>query len=106
MDDIAVVEDTKTVTKTKAKKPRRYAVIFHNDDFTPMDFVIYILIQLFHKQYEDAHNIMMVHTEGSAVVEIYTKEIAEEKASDAMKVAEENGYPLRATSEPYDGDDD
>ena len=61
-------------TKTKLKEPKRYKVVMYNDDFTPMDFVVYILVNIFRKNHEDAVNIMMTgHKEGSAVVGGFAK---------------------------------
>ena len=101
MDDVVI--DNQTITKHKVKKPKRYAVIFHNDDFTTMDFVVFVLMKMFHKSHEDASRIMInVHKNGHDIVDIYTKEIAEEKAADTIEVATANGFPLLATAEPYD----
>ena len=95
--------DTEISEKVKIQKPKRYAVIFHNDDFTSMDFVVLILMTIFHKDQEEAASILLkVHLEEWAIVDIYTKEIAEEKVDTTMKTAEVNGYPLVATFEVYD----
>lgn len=101
MDDVVI--DNQTVTKHKVKKPKRYAVIFHNDDFTTMEFVVFVLMKMYHKSYEDAETIMInVHKKGQAIVDLYTKEIAEEKVADTIEVATANGFPLLATAEQYD----
>jgi len=99
--------DTQTDIKIKVKKPKRYAVIFHNDDFTAMAFVVYLLMNVFHKNQDDATAIMMkVHLDQRAIVDIFTKEIAVEKVDTTMKTASANGYPLIASFEPYDEDEE
>ena len=68
----------------------------YNDDFTPMDFVVYILINIFKKKHEDAVNIMMkVHKEGSAVVGIYSYDIAVTKVEKADSLARGEGFPFK-----------
>jgi len=102
MQDDIVVEN-KSAIKTKIQKPKKYAVIFHNDDFTPMDFVVHVLDKYFQKSIEDAKTIMLeVHHNGKAIVGLYTKEIADQKVFETMQAAETNNYPLVATFEEYD----
>ena len=84
----------------KAKPPSKWAVILHNDDYTPMEFVVFILIEIFHHPPERAERIMLsVHKEGMGVAGIYRLEIAETKAYDTAEVAKENQYPLKITIE-------
>ena len=81
-------------------KPAKYIVFFHNDDVTTMDFVVYVLVNIFHKSLVDANHLMMkVHTEDKAPVGTYSYDIAMSKAEHATKLARENGYPLRITVE-------
>ena len=83
------------------KEPRRYKVIIYNDDFTTMEFVVMILIQVFFKSEEEAQALMLqVHHSDKAVVGIYSYDIAVSKANKATKMAREQGYPLRLTVEP------
>jgi len=94
----------KTAKETKSeveiKEPPLYRVILHNDDYTSMDFVVEVLISIFHKNQNEAEDIMWrVHTEGRAVCGIYTYEIASTKAEQVKKVARENSFPLLATIE-------
>lgn len=90
----------KEKTNIKIKEPKKYKVIMHNDDFTPMDFVIYILIDIFNKNENDAYKIMMtVHKSGKAVVAIYSYDIAKTKAQLAMDIAREEGFPFKITVE-------
>ena len=82
------------------QKPGKFAVALHNDDFTPMEFVVYVLQEVFHHPYERAERIMLaVHNEGAGVAGVYRFEIAEQKASDTADEAKENEYPLKITIE-------
>lgn len=87
--------------ETKTKKPRMYKVIMHNDDFTPMDYVVYLLQKIFHMDMDTATNTMMeIHKKGAAVCGIYTMEIAETKVLICMDDARKNKHPLLVTAEP------
>lgn len=87
-------------TKFKIKEPPKYDVIFHNDDITTMDFVVYVLMKIFRKSEEDAESIMLkVHYEGSAVAGTYSKDIAQSKANYTMNLAKANNFPLKLTIE-------
>ena len=82
------------------EKPGNFAVALHNDDFTPMEFVVYVLQEIFHHPSERAERIMLaVHNEGAGVAGVYRFEIAEQKASDTADEAKENEYPLKITIE-------
>ena len=82
------------------EKPGKFAVVLHNDDFTPMDFVIFVLQEVFHHPFERAEQIMLsVHKEGMGVAGIYRLEIAETKAFETAEKATENQYPLKITIE-------
>ena len=85
------------------KFPKHYRVIFHNDDFTTMEFVVLVLKQVFFMNEENAQALMLqVHHSNKAVVGIYTYDVAVSKAQKATNMARENGYPLRLTVEPED----
>ena len=100
-----ILADSDTAIKIKIAKPHQFSVIIHNDDFTPMDFVIHVLNQIFQKTHDEAMIIMLkVHHEGNAIVGLYSKEVAEQKAYETMKIAELNEYPLQATFEEYNSD--
>ena len=95
-------------TATIAKKPRtrepqkpiRLRVIFHNDDYTSKEFVVWALMAFFHKNEIDATSIMTeVHTKGSAVAGIYDYQVAETKIYETIVAAKENQYPLKITGE-------
>ncbi|NWF67267.1 MAG: ATP-dependent Clp protease adapter ClpS [Campylobacterales bacterium] len=92
--------ELKNNTYEELKEPSKYVVILLNDDFTSMDFVIGILMKIFHKSYESAIDIMIkVHKEGRGVCGVYTKEIAETKITQVKKEARAHGFPLRAVME-------
>ena len=89
--------------KTIYKEPRRYKVIIHNDDFTTMDFVVKVLRDIFFMNEQDAETLMMqVHNTEQAVVGIYSYVIAQTKSQKAIKMARENGFPLRLSVKPED----
>ena len=90
----------KEKTNLKIKIPKQYLVIMHNDDFTPMDFVVDILINIFQKKHEEAVSIMLqIHKGSRGVVGTYPYDIAKSKAEKAMAAAREEGYPFRITVE-------
>lgn len=92
--------DDNVLTKPKLAKPKLYAVVLHNDDFTPMDFVVLILERFFHKSGDEAHHLMMkVHVEGKAAVGVYTYEVAETKVDQCMTLAAKFQHPLMVTAE-------
>ena len=78
------------------KEPSKYKVIFMNDNETPMDFVVAILTSVFRHSEQTAQELTMkIHSDGQAVVGVYSFEIAEQKAVEATKLSRENGYPLQ-----------
>jgi len=80
--------------------PQMYKVLLHNDDYTPMDFVIDILMRIFHKDIDSANDIMwQVHEKGKAVCGLYVYEIAKTKVEQVRVAAKANGFPLLATME-------
>ena len=84
-----------TKEKAKLKKPDMYAVIMLNDDYTPMEFVIYVLQSVFKKNYEDAKRIMLlIHNEGKGICGIFPLDIAETKANQVVEFARINQHPL------------
>jgi len=87
-------------TRTKTKKPSMYKVVLLNDDFTPMEFVIFILQSFFQKSLEEATTIMLhVHQNGVGICGVYTFEVAETKVSEVMDLARQHGHPLQCTME-------
>ena len=89
----------------KLKKPSLYRVILLNDNYTPMEFVIYVLQTFFSYDKEKATQIMLaVHTKGKGVWGIYTKEVAETKSNKINSFAKQNEHPLVSDIEPIDED--
>ena len=86
--------------KKEPEKPGNFAVALHNDNFTPMEFVVYVLQEIFNHPHERAERIMLsVHNEGMGIAGVYRLEIAEQKAFDTATEAKENDYPLKITIE-------
>ena len=108
MEHINTVEDTEVMDRPPEKKkkkdlrtPEKFKVIYHNDDYTPMEFVVIVLQRFFHLSSEKAVQIMLnVHTRGSGVCGVYTAEIAETKVRHVLNFASENEHPLQCTMEP------
>ena len=92
--------------KPKLKKPPLYKVLLLNDDFTPMDFVIAILKDIFQKSEEESVQVMLhVHQKGVGICGVYTREIAETKVELVMQAANNHEHPLQCTMEPDVEDD-
>lgn len=92
--------NTSTQTDTLLDTPRMYKVILHNDHYTSMDFVIKVLIEIFHKNNLEAQRIMInIHEKGKGLCGIYTYEIAATKVEQVTKLARTHEFPLLATLE-------
>ena len=90
----------KTQTKEKLKKPSLYKVLILNDDYTPMEFVVYLLKSFFNKINEEATKIMLhVHQNGIGVCGIFSYEIAETKVIQVLDTSRKNNHPLQCTME-------
>ena len=82
-------------SKPALARPPLYKVVLHNDDYTPMDFVVGVLVRFFHMPVEKATQIMLkVHTEGKAVCGVYSRDVAETKAMQVNEFSRENQQPL------------
>ncbi|MCV9964529.1 ATP-dependent Clp protease adapter ClpS [Pararhizobium sp. BT-229] len=80
----------------KLERPKMYQVVMYNDDFTPFDFVVVVLMQFFNKGLDEATAVMMqVHTQGKGICGVFPKDIAETKATEVMKWAKVEQHPLR-----------
>lgn len=100
-DDI--LTDSVTITKVKIEKPKKYHVVFLNDDFTPMDFVVHVLREIFNKSLEEASALMLqVHVDDRAIIGTYSYEIAEQKVYETFESAKLNEYALQAIIEEED----
>jgi ATP-dependent Clp protease adaptor protein ClpS len=85
----------------KVERPRLHKVILLNDDFTPREFVVLVLKSEFRMSEDQALRVMMTaHRRGACVVAVYTKDVAESKATRATDAARSKGYPLLFTTEP------
>ena len=85
-------------TGISVKSPGMYAVVMFNDDITTMDFVVDILVKLFHKTVTEAATIMMdIHERGQGIAGVYTFDIAATKKAQADRMAAEKGFPLKLT---------
>ena len=87
--------------KTKVERPRLHKVILVNDDYTPREFVVMVLKAVFRISEDQAHRVMITaHRKGVCVVAVYTRDIAETKATEATEAGKSAGYPLQFTTEP------
>ena len=91
---------TGTQTLTRTKKPALYRVLLLNDDYTPMEFVVYVLERFFNKSREEATTIMLhVHQHGVGLCGVFTYEVAETKVAQVLDLARRNEHPLQCTME-------
>jgi len=82
------------------QEPPMFKVLLHNDDYTSMDFVVEVLMDIFHKNHQEAEQIMLlIHEKGKAVCGVYTYEIAQMKVEQVRQLAKRNEFPLLATME-------
>lgn len=94
-------QDGELREQPKTDRPKKYKVLFHNDDYTTMEFVVGVLKRFFHKTDTEALHIMLtVHTKGNAVAGVYSRDVAETKVSQVSDHAKEHGMPLLVTAEP------
>lgn len=92
--------EEQVIEEQEVKLPNLWRVIFHNDDKTTMDFVVFLLVQVFHKNPQEAIELTMkVHVDGAAVVGVYTHEIAESKMNICIRTARNEGHPLNVSIE-------
>ncbi len=97
---MAINTEFELIDEISLKYPKKYKVFILNDDYTSMDFVVDILMNIFHKNYQEAENIMLeVHKNGKGLCGVYTHEIAETKVMQVIKKAQEHNFPLKATME-------
>ena len=97
---MSIQGETREKTRINIREPKHYKVIMHNDDFTSMEFVVEILMDIFHKNEPEAERLMlMVHNSGKAAVGAYPYDIAMTKVQTAMARARQEGFPFRLTIE-------
>jgi ATP-dependent Clp protease adaptor protein ClpS len=86
--------------RPELEEPRLYRVILHNDDYTTMDFVVKVVMAVFHKPAAEATKIMLdVHRKGQGIVGVFTRDIALTKVSQVHEMARQGEFPLRASCE-------
>jgi ATP-dependent Clp protease adaptor protein ClpS len=91
----------RTKVRLKTERPRLHKVILVNDDFTPREFVVTVLKAEFRLNEDQAYRVMMTaHRRGVCVVAVYTKDVADTKATRATEAGRSKGYPLMFTTEP------
>ena len=96
-----VVTKPRTKVRTKVERPRLHKVILVNDDYTPREFVVKVLRAEFRMNEDQAYRVMMTaHRRGVCVVAVYTRDVAETKATRATDAGRAKGYPLQFTTEP------
>ncbi|OHE00564.1 MAG: ATP-dependent Clp protease adaptor ClpS [Sulfurimonas sp. RIFCSPLOWO2_12_FULL_36_74] len=97
---MATNAELETINEISLKYPKKYKVLILNDDYTSMEFVIDVLMSIFHKSFLEAEAIMLeVHKKEKGVCGVYTHEIAETKVMQVHKKARDSGFPLRAQME-------
>jgi ATP-dependent Clp protease adaptor protein ClpS len=94
-NDVLIKEDV------HVREPKRYHVVLYNDNYTTMEFVVYVLESIFHHPRPQAEAIMYdVHQKGKGVAGTYARDIAETKAQQTRALAKEHHFPLKCTAEP------
>lgn len=97
-DETGVITERRT--ERKLKKPKMYKVLLHNDDYTTMEFVVFILQGIFHRSEADALQIMLhVHKNGIGVAGVYSYDIAETRIAQVEALARQHEFPLRCSME-------
>ena len=95
--------DTAVITRTERRiaKPKMWKVLLHNDHYTTREFVVAVLVDVFHKSETDAVQVMLhVHQKGVGVAGLYPREVAEMKVHKTIQLARAHEYPLECTMEP------
>ena len=94
------IGDVNAKTDHDLQEPGMYKVLLHNDDYTTMEFVVQVLMVVFHKSIEDATRIMLnVHKQGIGICGLFTFDVAETKVETVTRMSRDNGHPLRCTME-------
>ncbi|MBW2527515.1 MAG: ATP-dependent Clp protease adapter ClpS [Deltaproteobacteria bacterium] len=94
-------DDVDVERRVRIRKPRRFKVLLHNDNYTTMEFVVQVLMQFFHKDEAEATHIMLtVHHRGHGVAGVYSRDVAETKVAQVTAYAQDSGMPLKLSAEP------
>jgi ATP-dependent Clp protease adaptor protein ClpS len=106
LDDGGVATEVEKKTKQKLQRPKLFKVLLLNDDYTTMEFVVALLMHVFHHDESSAQAIMLhIHQRGVGIAGVYTYEVAETKVTMVMELAEKAEFPLQCTMEPADDDE-
>ena len=90
-----------TITRERVEKPPRYKVVLLNDDYTSMEFVVYVLMQVFRHSQASATRVMLhIHNSGVGIAGVYSREVAETRVAQVDALARDAGHPLQCTLEP------
>ena len=101
MSDKDTLTKPRVKPKTKVERPRLHKVILVNDDYTPREFVVTVLTAVFRISEDQAYRVMITaHRKGVCVVAVFTKDVAETKATEANELGKSAGFPLQFTTEP------
>lgn len=94
-------EKEDVIVREKNEEPKKYKVLLLNDDYTSMEFVVWVLVQIFRHSQASATRIMLhVHNNGVGVAGVYSREVAETRVAQVEEAAKEAGHPLQCTIEP------
>ena len=105
-DEGGVATEVEKKTKQKLQRPKLYKVLLLNDDYTTMEFVVALLMHVFHHDEASAQAIMLhIHQQGVGIAGVYTYEVAETKVAIVMELAQKAEFPLQCTMEPSEEDE-
>jgi len=91
----------RTRPKTQTQRPKLWKVILLNDDYTPREFVVLVLMAVFRMSESEAYKVMITaHQKGACVIAVFTRDVADTKAKEATDMGKQNGFPLYFTTEP------
>jgi ATP-dependent Clp protease adaptor protein ClpS len=94
-------EKEDVLTRERVEEPKKFKVILLNDDYTSMEFVVWVLVTVFHHSQASATRVMLhIHNHGIGVAGIYSREVAETRVAQVQQVSKEAGHPLQCTMEP------
>jgi ATP-dependent Clp protease adaptor protein ClpS len=98
MTNVETVEDVETVTKMVMRPPKQFNVVLYNDDTTTVEFVVLVLMTIFHKNFNEANALTIaIHENGKGIAGTYSLEVANQKHDDTISAARLNGFPLRCS---------
>jgi ATP-dependent Clp protease adaptor protein ClpS len=99
-EDVDFIDEVKEEIEEELKEPDMYNVVLHNDHYTTMEFVVEVIMKVFHKEFIEASKIMLdVHKKGKGIIGVYTYDIASTKVSQVRQMAKSRGFPLKCTME-------